>query len=76
MAHLLDEEVADLLQQNDEPRWLVVVFAVGPHQTHRVHQRADLTPRLRELHVLDVLKAPLQGLQIGADVVGLLQSCR
>lgn len=72
-ADLLYEEVAGLLQQNNEACWGVVVSGVGPHQAHRVHQRANLTPDIRKLHVLHVLEQTLQGPQVGADVPRLLQ---
>lgn len=75
-ADLLYEEVASLLQQNNEALWGVVVTGVGPHQAYCVHQRADLTSDLRKVCTLNVLKQPLQGVQIGADVLGLLQGWR
>ena len=73
-ADLLYEEVADLLKQNDEACMGVVVSGVGPYQTHDVHQRPDLTPDIRKLRVLHFLKPTLQGSQVYANVLCLLQS--
>lgn len=72
-ADLLYEEVAGLLQQNDEPRRGVVISGVGPHQADGVHQGADLTSDLGKLCALHVLEETLEGLQIGADVPRLFQ---
>lgn len=69
----MHEEVAGLLQQNDEAWRRAVVSAVGPHQTHGVHQGADLTPDLGKLYVLHVLEQMLERLQVDADVPRLFQ---
>lgn len=72
-ADLLLEEVADLLQHNDETWRRAEVSAVGPHQAHSVHQGADLTSDLRKLYVFHVFEQMLEWLQVDADVPRLLQ---
>lgn len=74
VANLSHEEVAHLLQQNNETWWRAEVSAVGPHQTHSVHQGADLTSDLRKLYVFHVFKQMLEWLQVDADVPRLFQS--
>lgn len=67
-ADLLYEEVAGLSQQNNEVCWGAVVLGAGQHQGHRMHQRANLTPHIRRLHVLHFIKNMLKGPQVCADV--------
>lgn len=73
VADLLEEKVADLLQQDYESGWVVVEFGVGPKQRDCVHQRSDQNLDLRKLHALHVFKETLQWFQVGADVFSLLQ---
>lgn len=61
-AHLMYEEVAGVLQQNNDACWTVVISGIGPNQAHHVHQRPDLSLHVGELHVLQVLKERLQRL--------------
>lgn len=67
-SHLMHEEVAGLLQQNNDACWTVVISGIGPDQANQVHQRPDLSLHAGELHVLQVLKERLQRLQVPADV--------
>lgn len=61
-ANLLYEEVADLLQQNNETWRRAEVSAVGPHQAHSVHQGANLTSDLRKLYILNVFNELMEWL--------------
>lgn len=61
-AHLIYEEVAGVLQQNNNACWTVVISGIGPNQAHHVHQRPDLSLHVGELRVLQVLKERLQRL--------------
>lgn len=67
-SHLMHEEVADLLQQNNDACRTVVICGIGPNQANQVHQRPDLSLHTGEVHVLQVLKERLQRLQVPADV--------
>lgn len=49
LAHLLDEEVADFLEQHREPPWGAVPRAGGPNQTDHMEQRPQPALHLRKL---------------------------
>lgn len=61
-AHLVYEEVAGVLQQNNDACRTVVISGIGPNQAHQVHQWPDLSLHAGELHILQVLKERLQRL--------------
>jgi hypothetical protein len=56
-THLLDEEVANLLEQHCEPPWGAVALASSPNQTDHVEQRPQPGLHLRKFQVL-------QGVQV------------
>lgn len=60
--HLMYEEVAGVLQQDNDACWTVVISGIGPNQAHRVHQRPDLSLHVGELDVLQFFKERLQRL--------------
>ena len=50
------DEIADLLEENDDPSGRVVVLGVGPDQADHVHHRLEMFPHVLEFHLLDVFE--------------------
>jgi len=74
-SDLVDEEVADFLQQNDDASWPAVVARVTPRQTDDVQQRRQVLRYVLELDQLDLVELQLDGLQVQTDVLRLVQRC-
>lgn len=73
-ANLLDQKVADLLQQHREPPGAAIGFARGPDQADDVQQRLQPWLHLGKLQALQGFQVVLQWHQVGVDVPGLRQS--
>ena len=73
-AHLLDQKVADLLQQHCEPPWAAVRLTRGPDQADHVQQGPQPGLHVRKLQALEVLQVTTQWRQVGVDVPRLRQS--
>lgn len=74
-THLLDEKVADLLQQHHDACRLAVVLGGDPGQAHHVEQGEQEWLHLAEISPLYVLQRAPEGLQVQVDVLGFAQSC-
>lgn len=72
---LLNEKVADLLEQHHYPHGHVVVLGGDPDQTHHVEQREQERLHLTELNPLYVFQAALEGHQVQANILSFGQSC-
>lgn len=73
-ADLLDEEVAELLEQHREPPWAAVGLAGGPDQTDHVQQGPQPWLHLRKLQALEELQVAGEWCQVRVDVPCLCQS--
>lgn len=73
-TNLLDEKVADLLEQHSEPPWGAVGLARGPNQTDHVEQRLQPRLHLWELHGLEGFQVAAERHQVRVDVLRLHQS--
>lgn len=73
-AHLLDQKVADLLQQHREPPWAAVRLTRGPDQADHVQQGPQPGLHVGKLQALEALQVTAQGRQVGVDVPRLRQS--
>lgn len=73
MPDLLDEEVADLLEQHGEPPRRAVGRACSPDETDHVEQRLQLWLHLGKLQALEDLQVVGEWHQVYSDVLGLCQ---
>lgn len=74
-THLLNEKVADFLEQHYYPHGHVVVLGGDPDQTHHVEQGGQERLHLAELNPLYVLQVALEGCQVQVNVLSFSQSC-
>lgn len=74
-THLLDEKVADLLQQHHDACRPAVVLGGDPDQTHHVEQGEQERLHLAEVSPLYVLQMAPEGHQVQVNVLGFTQSC-
>jgi len=56
IADQSDNEIADLLEKNDDSSGRVVVLGVGPDQADDVHHRLEMFPHVLEINLLDVFE--------------------
>lgn len=73
-TNLLDEKVADLLEQHSETPWGAVGLARGPNQTDHMEQRLQPRLQLWELHGLEGFQVEAEWHQVHVDVLRLHQS--
>ena len=76
VRYLVDEKIADLLEQNDDSGRSVVVLGTRPDQADNVHHRSNVLLDLIEFGLLNVLDVRSQRLQIQVDVLRLMKGCR
>ena len=74
-THLLNEKVADFLEQHYYPHGHVVVLGGDPDQTHCVEQRDQERLHRAELNPLYVVQVALEGHQVQVNVLSFGQSC-
>lgn len=74
-THLLNEKVADFLEQHHDPHGHTVVLGGDPDQTYHVEQRDQERLHLTELNRLYVLQVLLEGHQVQVNVLSFAQSC-
>ena len=74
-THLLNEKVADFLEQHYYPHRHVVVLGGDPNQTHHMEQKDQERLHLAEVNPLDVVQVSLEGHQVQVNVLSFSQSC-
>lgn len=74
-THLLDEKIADFLEQHYQPRGYTVVLGGDPGQTHHVEQGEQERLHLAELSLLYGLQMASEGHQVQVNVPSFSQSC-
>ena len=70
---LVDEEVADFLQEDDDATRSAVEPRMTPRQADDVHQRRQVLRDVLELDQFDLIEQLLDRLQVQADVLRLIQ---
>jgi len=74
-ADLLNEKVADFLQQDDDTPRFAVVSGVTPRETDNVHQRRQMMRDVLKLNQFDLVEHLPERLQVQTDVLCLVQCC-
>lgn len=73
-AHLVHDEIADLLEQDDDLAGVAVVARVRPDEADDVHERLEAGAHVREVRLLQSVEVSDERLQELADVLGFRQS--
>jgi len=51
-----NDEIADLLEENNDPSWRVVILGVGPDQADDVHHWLQMFSHILEVRLLHVFE--------------------
>lgn len=74
LSHQVDEQVAYLLEENNDSGGSIVVVRVAPDETDGVEDGSKTRSHVREFQLIQAFHLVDQWLQVAVDILGLCQS--